>query len=155
MSTNFCLYNSLHKVHEFNINTTNVFSSEKNCENLFIYLINNTLTIFTLAAIIFKVYGFKYWCNVFYLRSFIVKTSPNAQNCVSVLRVSNSFATLCASKRYLVRRISLSTIMKRQPTKRIEVLAFVIAAALYACGLRPVSNHLSHNYDAIKLKSII
>ena len=94
-------------------------------------------------------------CNVFYLCSFIVKTSPNAQNCVSVLKVNNSFAIPCASKRYPVRRISLSTIMKRQRIKRIEVLAFVIAAALYACGLRPVSNYLSHNCDVIKLQQII
>lgn len=91
--------------------------------------------------------------NVICLHSFIAKTSPNVQNSAIVARASNSFATPSASIRHPVRRISLSTTMKRRPIRRTEVLAFVIAAALYACGLHLVSNPLI--IDVIKLYIII
>lgn len=80
-----------------------------------------------------------------HLYSCIARMSPNAQNFVTAARVSNLSATLSASIRHPAKRILLSTTTKRRHIRRIEVLAFAIAVVLYACGLRPVSDHLSHN----------
>lgn len=88
-----------------------------------------------------------------YSVSFIAKTSLNVLNSATVVRASNLFAIPSASIRHPVKRISLSTTMKRRPIRRTEALAFVIAAALYACGLPLVSNLLI--IDMIKVKSII
>lgn len=80
-----------------------------------------------------------------HLCSCIARMSLNARSSATAARVSNLSATPSASIRHPARRISLSTITKRRLIRRIGVLAFVIAVVLYACGLRPVSDHLSHN----------